>query len=313
MCPPTGTALLRIIGCGADDVAWPELSRPPFSTAHGPSLPVLSPLPWWPSPPPSLGRDRTTGRCGRRAAAPGNQANPTQAWTASSNDATFPSVDAYPVFPMSSAAVGDVTGDGRPDVVMGGMDSRLRVYDASDRRDRGDGRARRADAGVAGARRPLRQRPTPGADRHGIDQPGSLVVGAGAVLHRHLGQLPVPPDVHASHEVAHLQPHAALLRHPHLRRHRRRRDARDRGGEPRPAPLRVAPRRLPGVRAEVPLRHAAVVAGRRRLERRRSGRDRLRRRLGALPALPDPPRACCGRSTATATRAPAIRSCCPTR
>jgi hypothetical protein len=64
-------------------------------------------------------------------AAPGNQANPTQAWTATSNDATYPSVNAYPVFPMSSAAVGDVTGDGRPDAVMGGMDSRLRVYDAS--------------------------------------------------------------------------------------------------------------------------------------------------------------------------------------
>lgn len=65
------------------------------------------------------------------AAAPGNQANPTQDWTATSRYATFPSVSAYPVFPTSSAAVGDVTGDGRPDVVMGGMDGKLRVYDAS--------------------------------------------------------------------------------------------------------------------------------------------------------------------------------------
>ncbi len=58
-------------------------------------------------------------------------ASPAQVWTNRIPYGSYPPSGTYPLFPTSSPAVGDVTGDGQLDVVMGGMDGRLRVYSAS--------------------------------------------------------------------------------------------------------------------------------------------------------------------------------------
>lgn len=56
-------------------------------------------------------------------------ASASQLWTSKVTYGSYPS-GGYPNIPMSSPGVGDVTGDGIPDVVVGGMDGFLRVYRA---------------------------------------------------------------------------------------------------------------------------------------------------------------------------------------
>lgn len=54
-----------------------------------------------------------------------------QQWTSSWEIGSAPNPAAYPGVATSSPAVGDVTGDGIADVVVGGIDSNLRIYNAS--------------------------------------------------------------------------------------------------------------------------------------------------------------------------------------
>ncbi len=58
------------------------------------------------------------------------QASATQAWTQRATLGAYTAMGHYPSMPMSSPAVGDVTGDGVDDVVVGNMDGFLRVYRA---------------------------------------------------------------------------------------------------------------------------------------------------------------------------------------
>lgn len=81
----------------------------------------------------SIGGIATVTRAEAAPAAPtmrAASASASQLWTSKVTYGRYDATGHYPHFPMSSPAVGDVTGDGIPDVVVGGMDGFLRVYRA---------------------------------------------------------------------------------------------------------------------------------------------------------------------------------------
>lgn len=70
------------------------------------------------------------GRASGAPGAPATAATATQLWTKTFTYGTYSALGHYPSTPMSSPAVGDVTGDGIADVLVGGMDGVLRMYRA---------------------------------------------------------------------------------------------------------------------------------------------------------------------------------------